>query len=874
VAKRTESSLEDYRRKRDPERTNEPFAPEPVRSEADREGTFRGSFVCHLHDTTRRHYDLRIESGGALLSFAVPKGPSLDPSEKRLAVQTEAHPLDYLDFERVIPDGNYGAGAMIAWDRGRIRYLETSAEKGVETGKIDFELAGQKLKGRFALVRTSGRKEPLAKVKQPEWLLIKKKDAFSREEGDILAEEPESIFCGLTVDELPRAHEIASELEERAASEGAPRSSVLGKRIVPMLCSLEGAELSDGEYLYELKLDGVRIIADRNLEQVGLSYRTGRPATASYPEVADAMKRLCAERVVLDGEVIAFDERGKPDFQRLARRIHAMRPTDVRYAAMAVPVTFLVFDILALGDHDLRSLPLSVRKEILSKLVPKRGTIRAIDYVEGRGDVLFEFCRQNGLEGVVGKRLDSPYREGPQRYPDWVKFKCERDAEFVVVGYTVGSGGRARLGALDIAAYEGEKLVVRGRVGSGIAEKTIDELLPRLEALKIDRAPAEGPWESAPRGRTYVKPEIVVSVRYGGFSDGGRLRFPVYRGERNDVDPKSCTCGAHWEEDDGVFTAALGATAASDDAEQVVVERRAKLTNQDKVFWPDAGYTKGDLCDYYAAIAPVLLPYLKDRPVVLVRYPDGIAGKSFYQWRVPPMAPKWVRSFPVRALEEDGKEKTTFIVDGIDTLLYIANLGCIPLHVLAGRVQSLDACDFLTVDFDLADADRASGTMRSAIVLARALHDVLDEIGLDGFPKTSGQTGLHVLVPLGPGVGFETAKMLAELLGRIVQSRHPDVGTMERVKEKRGGRAYIDTGQTGRSRTIVAPYSVRAYPGARVSAALTWDEVSFALDPKRFTIFTVLERVERIGDPMKDMLVRRPDVAKAVEKLAALLPKG
>jgi bifunctional non-homologous end joining protein LigD len=871
VAKRTESSLEDYRRKRDPERTNEPFAAEPVRSEADREGTFRGAFVIHLHDATRRHYDLRIELGGALLSFAVPKGPSLDPREKRLAVQTEAHPLDYIDFERVIPDGNYGAGAMIAWDRGRVRYLESSAEKGIENGKIDFELAGQKLRGRFALIRTSGRKEPLAKVKQPEWLLVKKKDAFSREEGDVLIDEPESIFCGLTVDELPRAKEIAAAQEEMAAASGAPIGTVLGKRITPMLCALEGAELSDARYLYELKLDGVRIIADRNHEQVGLSYRTGRPATASYPEVADAMKRLSADRIVLDGEVIAFDEKGKPDFQRLARRIHAMRPTDVRYAALAVPVTYLVFDILALGERDLRPLPLSTRRELLSNLVPKRGTIRLLDAVEGRGDMLFEFCRQNGLEGVVGKCMDAPYREGPQRYSDWVKFKCERDAEFVVVGYTVGTGGRARLGALDLAAYEGEKLVVRGRVGSGIAEKTIDGLLPRLQALAVKSAPAEGPWESAPRGRIYVKPEIVVSVRYAGFSDGGRLRFPVFRGERSDVDPKTCTTGAHLEDDDGVFAAAL--PAAEENAPEIA-DRRAQLTNQTKVFWPDEGYTKGDLCDYYAAIAPALLPYLKDRPVVLVRYPDGIAGKSFYQWRVPPMAPKWVRSFPVRALEEDGKEKTTFIVDDLDTLLYIANLGCIPLHVLAGRVQSLDLCDFLTIDFDLADSDRAAGTMRGAIVLARALKEVLDEIGLDGFPKTSGQTGLHVLVPMGPGVGFETAKMLAELLGRIVQSRHPDIGTMERVKEKRGDRAYIDTGQTGRSRTIVAPYSVRAYPGARVSCPLSWEEVSFALDPKRFTIFTVLERFERSGDPMKRLLVQRPDIPKAVEKLAGLLPKG
>jgi bifunctional non-homologous end joining protein LigD len=360
----------------------------------------------------------------------------------------------------------------------------------------------------------------------------------------------------------------------------------------------------------------------------------------------------------------------------------------------------------------------------------------------------------------------------------------------------------------------------------------------------------------------------VVNVRYTGFTDDGHLRHPVYQGLRVDVEPRECRAMPH---------AALEELAAA--AEPLTPEppqptapkgkRRVQITNADKVFWPTDGFTKGDLCRYYEAVAPVLLPFLRERPVILVRYPDGIEGKSFYQWNAPRGTPSWVRTVRVKWEERSGKEAELFLIDDVDTLLYVINLGCIPLHILAARMGTLSTCDFFTIDFDLGGQPLSHG-----ITLARELKGLLERIGLRGYPKTSGQTGLHVLVPLGPAIGFDTARALCELLGTLVAARHPDIATVERTKARRGARVYVDTGQTGTIRAIVSPYSVRAYPGARVSTPLTWDEVGFALDPARFTILTVPERVATIGDPMADFLLERPDIPAAVEQLRALLPTG
>lgn len=842
VSTKNPDRLSTYRGKRDPTATNEPFGAERNRSSG---ATRVGRFVVHQHDATRLHWDLRLEVGGALESFALPKGPSLDPNEKRLAVRTEVHPLEYLDFEDVIPAGNYGAGAMIAWDVGCVAYLEGTAEEGIERGKIDFSLSGFKLSGRFALIATGDN----------QWLLVKKTDAGSTTERDVL-DLDWSVLSGLTVDELPRAAEIARAIEQDCAARGAPEAEVDARKLTPMLCSANGVPLDDPKRFYELKLDGVRIVADRHGDAVVLRYRHGRVATVSYPEIARAVRALAPERVVLDGEIVAFDERGRPRFQRLGPRIQALRPHDVLRAAAETPVVYLVFDVLQVGARNLTSLPLRARKAILRQILRGKGYVRALDHIEGRGSALFELCQAEKVEGIVAKRADARYRPGPRRYDDWVKLKCERDDEFVIVGWEEGRGARRKLGALRIASWEGDRLILRGRVGSGIDDRMVDTLVERLSALEVDAASAEGELTPAAKGRPHhVRPELVASVRFLGWSDDGHLREPVFRGLREDIDPHE---------------PAAAPTGESFDPDQVAEREpassasRVVVTRRDKVFWPVEGYTKGDLCDYYATLAPVMLPFLKDRPVVLVRHPDGIEGKSFFQWRPPRGTPPWVSTLELRD-DEDAQHrgtKSVFLINDVDALVHIANLGAIPIHVMASRKGNLDCGDFFTIDLDLGE-----NPFRLGATLALSLREILDEVGLCGFPKTSGQRGLHVLVPVGPGIGFDVIKALGELFGRLLESRHPEIATMERAVPKRRGKVYIDTVQNGRSRTIVAPYSVRAFPGATVSTPLRWEEVHAALDPRRFTIVTVPTRVAEQGDPMAEMLSLRPDVPAAIARL-------
>ena len=862
-------ALTRYREKRDPLSTNEPFGAEHKQSSRE---TRSGRFVVHLHDATRPHYDVRLQIGGTLKSFAVPRGPSLEAGDKKLAVLTEDHPLEYLDFEEVIPDGNYGAGAMIVWDVGRVRYLETTAERGLEIGKLDFELDGFKLRGRFALVATGRRKASgPADKKSNEWLLIKKQDAFAHPPGDVLIEQPYSVLSGLTVSDLAQRLRVVSELEAEAEALGALRAPVEVSTLTPMLCAMAGAELTDESRIYELKIDGVRIVADKHSRAVALRYRNGRAASSSYPEIARAVSALAPERVVLDGEVVAFDAEGRPSFQRILPRIHAERPLDVRSAMNEAPVSYLVFDLLALNDFDLRPLALLSRKALLMKLIRGKGYLRALDHLEADGRPLSELCRAQRLEGVVAKRSASPYRPGPRRTDDWVKLKSERDDEFVVIGFMRGKGGRAALGALCVASYSGERLLYRGRVGSGLDAATLSSLEQALEARRVQAFPAHGKPPEDAKGALWVRPELVVSVRFLGFTDGEpRLRAPVYRGLRTDLTPTDCRAAPATELIEelpapiavsGPANAAVASSAASS------ASLRVAVSNPSKLFWPDEGYTKGDLCAYYASIAEVMLPFLHERPVVLVRYPDGIAGKHFYQWNVPAGTPDWIERIELVDEEDPGSaKKTLFLVDSADALVHIANLGCIPLHVLAAQRGTLDQCDFLTVDFDIADRPFAD-----AVRLALDLRVILDDVGLIGFPKTSGQKGLHVLVPLGPGVNFDTAKLLVELLGRLITEKNPTIATMERRVNQRGSRVYVDTGQTGPSRTIVAPYSVRSYPGATVSTPISWNELHVALDTSRFTMLTLPGRVLEVGDPFAGFMATRPDVPAAVKALSKYL---
>ncbi len=885
------SELDSYEKKRNPGATSEPFSPTrgvAAHARNPKHETQRGEFVIHMHDATRLHYDVRIEIGGVLKSFVVPKGPSLDPKEKRLAIEVENHPLPYLDFEAVIPPGNYGAGSMIVWDRGVVRYRETSAEEGHRIGKIDFDLWGRKVKGHHAFVNTSRRKNDGEEdpKEKPQWLLIKKADEYAKPDcdpnDDLPTKMPGSILSGLTVEELSKSAAIAEEISSFAQVQGARKraSDSASSFAEPMRCATEGAPLDDPDWLYELKVDGVRILATKDGDDVTLHYRTGRSATASYPEVARAIRALPIHRVVLDGEIVAFDATGRTNFHKLAKRIQATRPSDIRYAALETPVTFLAFDCLELGSRasgalDLRPVALEKRKAVLARVLPRPGVLRVLDHIAEKGSVLFAFCEQQGLEGIVAKKLGTDYRHGPTRSDTWVKVKTKNEDDFVVVGYTVGKGARKRLGAVDIASYEGDELVYRGKVGGGLSDAQIDALLKTLPTLHCDAAPASGEWMPAPEGREYVRPDIVVRVRYPRWTDGGHLWQPTFVGIRKDARPRDCDATPNDRELLTLESVAQKKRVRED--ERTVGRHRFTLSNQNKVFWPDAGLTKGDLCDYYESIAEFILPHLRDRPIVLVRFPNGIEGKSFYQWNAPEGTPSWVRTHAIREGVEGKRDVETFIVDDVDMLLHLANLGVIPIHALGYRVGAGHQghepeaaekrhCDFLTIDFDVEDA-----TLRDGITLARGLKALLDEVGLAGFAKTSGKTGLHVMVPLGPGVTFETATGLCQVLGKILETRFSEIGTTERMKDKRGAKVYIDTGQTGRARTIVAPYSVRAHPGGTVSAPLFWEEVGFALDPRHFDMQSVPERARTYGDPMAELLTVEVDLPSAVTKLGKLL---
>lgn len=852
-----EDRLADYRSKRDPARTVEPFSarrPGPENTP----GTRRGRFVVHHHGARRDHFDLRLEIGRALESFAVPKGPSLDPAHKRLAVQTEPHPLEYLDFEDVIPAGGYGAGPMIAWDVGTVTYPEATAEEGLQSGKVDFDLFGYKLKGRFALIATGRRNTDRSPA---EWLLVKKPDAFARPDSDVTSEQPFSVLSGMTIKELLNREETAGQLRAQALDMGAfseTSSSLfpLPPAFEPMLCSTEPVALDCEEYLYELKLDGFRVLAIKDDARVILRYRRGRHCTESFPEIARSVRALAPRRIILDGEVASFDEHGRPSFELLASRLRGVGNTPRGF--LDPPVTYAAFDMLALDDVALLELPLLDRKRLLLQLLRGPGHLRALDHLEGTGKALWDLCEEHGLEGLVAKRRTSRYRPGV-RSNDWVKIKRQSDDEFVVASIIGGRGARQRLGALEVASYRGRELVLRGKVGTGLSEVLIDELLARL----TPHLAAEPPYAAQPPPeagtRRFVRPEVVVTVRHLGWTNEGRLRFPIFVGIREDVRPEDCRAAP---DDDREESLAREALAAGEEARSVIP--RGVLSNPDKVFWPEHGYTKRDLLDYYLAVADALLPFLKGRPVLLVRYPDGIEGKSFFQWNPPRDAEQHVRAMRFRDGEQE--RKSAFLLDDENALAYIVNLGCIPLHVLSYRETTREECDFLTIDFDL-----GGQPFSHAVLLARSLAEVLRDIDLPGFPKTSGQTGLHVLVPLGPGVSFDAAKMLAEILGLLLVTRHPDVATMERIVSKRGPRVYVDTGQTGRSRAIVAPYSVRAAPAATVSTPLEWDELHAALDARRFTIKSVPRRLSEEGDPLRGLLDARPNLASAMHRLEGLL---
>jgi len=837
--------LQEYRRKRDPAATPEPFGGGP--------GPPGGSrFVVHKHSARRLHYDLRLEIDGVLKSWAVPKGPSTRSHEKRLAVHVEDHPVEYADFEGVIPEGSYGAGPSIVWDAGRFALLKPEpAREQIERGKLEFELFGFKLRGRWTLARMSGQDR--------DWLLLKKSDEYVSD-TEPTERYPESVLSGLTIEDLRDGVARIDALRRRLTELRAPRGDIAPSGELLMLATLVEETPSDPAWLYEIKYDGVRVLASRNGATIELRGRSGQLVTTRYPEVTAALRALPLDRFVLDGEIVALDDRGRSSFQRLQERMGLTRPGDVERARGAVPVSAVFFDALGLDGRDLRRLPLEARKECLRLLVPRRGVVYFGDHVLERGaDFLAAVCEQ-GLEGVVAKRRDSPYVA--RRSRDWLKIKCQLRQEFVVGGYTRPHGARTHFGALHLGLYERGELVYVSKVGTGFDARVLEDIAGRLRALEQPTSPfARG--TPAGREHRWVEPRLVALVRFTDWTRDGGIRHPSFLGLSDDKRPEDCMRGGSSHSSG---EARPGRRRVQTRLAESAEERRVTITNPGKVFWPEEGYTKGELVAYYEGVAAWLLPYLRDRPLVLTRYPDGITGKSFFQKDAPEWTPAWVRTARIHAADVD-RDIDYFVVDGLESLRYVANLGTIPLHLWSSRLSSLDNPDWLVLDLDPKGAP-----FTDVVKVARALHGILDDLALPSYVKTSGATGLHILLPLGAGYDYEVTRTFARLLAVMGVEAEPEISTIARPLRSRGGRVYIDFGQNGRGQTIVAPFSARPLPGAPVSCPLRWEEVTAKLDPSRFTIKTTPARLARLGDPLAPVLTGRIDVAAALRALERRAP--
>ena len=840
--------LSAYRAKRSADRTLEP-AGAPVAAAAAPALT-GGRFVVHKHAARRLHFDLRLEMEGVLRSWAVPKGPSRNPADKRLAVHVEDHPIEYGDFEGRIPEGNYGAGAVIVWDRGTWVPLEDPIE-GLKKGKLLFDLRGYKLKGRWTLVKI--------KKGVKDWLFIKERDGYVSTNGDVFPEG--SVLSGLTVEDLRDGKDPAAALRAELKRLGAPARRVKAEDAEPMLADTAERPFSRKGWVFEVKLDGYRMRAVRDGGKGRLITRNGNDATAAFPELVRPLEALPFDGLIMDGELIVLDEQGRPSFQRLQNRARVSGALPVKRASVNDPGTLYLFDLIAVEGFDVRPLPLEKRKALLRKVLPEAGPLRYSEHFATDGETLYEQAMALGLEGIVAKKADSAYKGG--RSANWLKIRADKTDDFVVVGFTEPKGSRGGFGALHLGWYDDGKLVYAGRAGSGFTSAELKKVAAQLAPLRRATPPCGGP---VPKGKehAWVEPELVAEVRYREWTDEGLLRLPVFVRFRDDKKPTECVkagVGRRASEEEPM----LGVTdAPTPDAPRPTPA--VHFSNLDKIFWPEEGYTKGDLIAYYRAIAPWMLPYLADRPLVLTRFPDGIGGKSFFQKDAPEYAQEFVRTVTIWS-EDSQRELDYFVCESEASLAYIANMAAIPLHIWSSRVDTLETPDWCILDLDPKDAP-----FTDVVTVALTVKAMCDDIGLPVYVKTSGSTGLHALIPLGRQCTYEQSRTLGGLLARVVSAELPEIATVTRQVQKRGGKVYLDYVQNGHGRLLVAPFCVRPLPGAPVSMPLGWREVTPTLDMRQFTIKNAPARMKTLkGDPLLPVLDEKPDLVGALERLTARL---
>ena len=864
------SSLAEYRRKRDFSLTKEPSGEKAA--SPSRPGRLR--FVIQKHAASHLHFDLRLELDGVMKSWAVPKGPSLDPSVKRLAMQVEDHPIDYNTFEGTIPKGEYGGGTVMLWDRGTYSSdtavspdeEEDAIREGLKRGDVKITFHGERLHGSFALVRMKFARDSSSSAK-PQWLLIKHRDEFATEE-DIVADNMTSVDSGRTMEEIASGKSRVWNSNREPKAKPAARS-VTAAPLEPMYASV-GSEIPGDGWTFEPKYDGIRVLAFATSSEVKLITRNGKDKAAQFPEIVASLKKLASQSrrsLVLDGEIVALIDGEPARFQELQGRMHVKESHLIARRSSAAPAALILFDILMDGDEVLVREPWSERRARLLKRVGKRVTtqLRVTESSEGDGKEMLEKARRQGWEGIIAKRVDSLYEPG-HRSRAWLKLKIEFRQEFVIGGYTEPRNSREHIGALLLGYFDKDRFIYVGHTGGGFTRKGLEEMYRRLKRLERKTPPFEETPKTNEKAH-WVKPEIVVEVKFNEWTADRRLRQPIFLGVRDDKSPEevaleppsvqkkpararstrqaSKSAPARKKVDTASLLEQL--TAIEEKGGEASLDfgrgKTLKVSNLDKVFFPKEKYTKGDVMRYYARIADFILPTVADRPLVLKRFPNGIDGESFYQQKASETALAGVR---VEIIDTDGGEKQSRYIGGdLLTLLYTIQLGAISVDPWHSRVQSLEYADYTIIDLD--PGPRAN--FGRVIQVARWAKEVIDAFGLNAAIKTSGSTGLHIYLPLPPRTPNEAATLVAQMIATKVVAAHPKESTIERFVKARGAATvYVDYLQNIQGKTVAGPYCVRAKPGAPVSTPLEWSELTDDLDPRDFDVTNAAERFEKIGD--------------------------
>jgi len=895
------ASLREYRAKRDFRRTKEPEGAAGRAAPRSR-GVRQLQFVIQKHAASRLHYDLRLELDGVMKSWAVPKGPSLDPTQRRLAVEVEDHPMEYNTFEGTIPAGEYGGGTVMLWDRGTYEPDDGSVDsvrRGYERGDIKIMFHGDRLRGSFALVRMASRGEG-----KPQWLLIKHRDTDAVPGWDA-SEHDTSVTTGRTMDEIRdgkskvwhsnrsgnRESGIGNRVKSAVKSDS--RFPIPDSRITPMLATIGTTIPTGAGWTFEPKYDGVRVLAFAAGASVRLITRNGKDKSHQFPEVTAGVRALALRRkrpFVLDGEIVAFSGDAPARFQALQSRMHLQGERDIAGQVKSTPSALIAFDLLVDGDSVLLDQPWNVRRKRLERFIGARAPkgLRLGDSAPGDGEKLLARARRDDWEGIIAKRVDSTYQPGA-RSRDWLKLKVEFRQEFVVGGYTEPRNTREHLGAILLGYFDGDDLVYVGHTGGGFTRESLAAMAKRLARLERKSSPFSTPVRTNEKAH-WVRPEIVVEVKFNEWTADSRLRQPIFLGVRDDKDPREVTREAtSVQRGHGVARAAAtrrrtgAAASVKSPPKKSAAKRTAKrsasavsgtdarleveldaaeherrdahltlgrgvtlsLSSLDKVWFPGraGGYTKGDVLRHYVRVAPFILPVMEDRPLVLKRFPDGINGEAFYQQKAPPNPPAGVR---VDTIEDaDGDHVERLVGGSLATLLYQVQLGTISVDPWHARVKSLGFADYSVIDLD--PGPRAK--FDRVVEVATWVKAELDRLGLRAALKTSGSTGLHIFLPLPARTSNEAALLIAQLVATRVASAHPREATVERtVSARPKATVYVDYLQNVLGKSVAAAYAVRARPGATVSTPLEWDELTSKLDPRDFTIGTVGERFARVGD--------------------------